>query len=185
MGNRGCLAGAGENARGWTTRSWIICTLHPSKPSIQARKYTPLFFSDEASALAAGHRPCGQCRRDAFLLFCKAWSRASGGTVRAMAPVIDEVLHRERSRRGNRSIVRHLEALPAGAFVANEEGTAFRVIGRGVIAEWRGSTDDGAVEAREAQRFTLLTPPSIVAVLNAGYMPVPADRAASPSSASQ
>ena len=147
-----------------------FCTLHSSKPRSAAPKYTPLFFSDEASALAAGHRPCAQCRRDRFVRFGEAWSRALGSTGRAMAPEIDRVLHRERLRGAKRRRV-DLEALPVGAFIAGGCGAAFQVVGPSKIARWRGDAYETAVTPDWGEGFTLLTPPSTVAALRAGYSP--------------
>lgn len=85
-------------------------------------RYTELFFLDEATALAAGHRPCAECRHARFLAFCNAWWTANpgdGGSSRPTATVIDERLHAERiaSDRSKRSFVAALDDLPDGVFV--------------------------------------------------------------------
>lgn len=88
-----------------------------------------------------------------------------------MAPEIDRVLHRERSRRINLPVARNLEALPAGAFVTDPRHTAYRIVGNGEIARWDGAGYSASMRPEQSERFTLLTPPSIVATMRAGYVP--------------
>lgn len=99
MGNRGDLhAPDGTIGRPWLLTRWISCTLHsPTGHRVTfdtPGRYTPLFFADEVTALAAGHRPCGQCRRPEYDSFHDAWQDAFG--TRLHAYEMDEVLHRAR-----------------------------------------------------------------------------------------
>ena len=134
------------------------------------RRYTELFFLDEAVALAAGHRPCAECRRAAFTAFVRAWAEASGEPPRA--PALDAALHRERVPivRGTRPRARP-EDLPDGAFVADAEGRAYLKRGNMLFA-W---SHEGYTDTRDyagAGELDVLTPVSTLAVLRAGYRPV-------------
>ncbi len=99
MGNRGCLHDGDRHiVRRWTTRRWIICrtTFRGRRRAVMTpHRYTELFFLDEATALAAGHRPCAQCRRADFRRFAEAWARGNG-TAAPTAGEIDAVLHAQR-----------------------------------------------------------------------------------------
>ena len=129
--------------------------------------YTDLFFLDEATALAAGHRPCAECQRGRFNLFREFWARANpqmSNAVRPPATAIDERLHYERvrMRKGCTSI----DGLPNGTFLT-PDGYAGYLIMRGNLLRW---TPDG-YEAVEKINFpaSILTPTSILRTLEAGY----------------
>src|ERR1700693_4875242 len=92
MGNRGVLHDdKGRLQRGWQVKRWIVCVLEfrdRRRTVMTPGRYTELFFLDEATALAAGHRPCAECRHERFIAFCKGWKIAypkAGGTRRATA----------------------------------------------------------------------------------------------------
>jgi hypothetical protein len=154
MGNRGNLRGE----RRWATTAWITCVLSFKGWRAADSKYTPLFFLDEVTALAAGHRPCALCRRADFNAFRDAFGATS-------APAMDAALHAERTRA--RPVVA-LDDLPDGAMVALDDA-AWLVMG-GALLRWAdgGYTD---VVDRSPGRGTLLTPPSTVAALQRGYTP--------------
>lgn len=176
MGNRGCLEAPQNGETRWFTRAWIICTLQPRLGPPAPRKYTPLFFADEVSALAAGHRPCGQCRRDAFVRFGEAWGRATGCKARATAPVMDVVLHRQRRGRKQSSSVADMRSLPLGTFIAGQEsGSAYLVLEDGRVREWSDGAYGPAIVPPVAETFTLLTPKATVEVLRSGYRPADFD----------
>jgi hypothetical protein len=156
--------------RRWTSRQWICCVLqfkgrhHP----VWRERYTALFFLDEVTALAAGHRPCFECRRRDAKAFAERWAQATGGAI-PRAPEMDGVLHAERLKgREKRTHQMAIGELPDGAFVAMR-GAAYAVRGAHLL-RW---SDGGYAEriARPSGSATLLTPPSIVAVLKAGYAP--------------
>src|SRR5262249_46416914 len=126
MGNRGLLHDAeGRIRRAWQLKRWIVCVLefrNRKRTVMTPGRYTELFFLDEATALAAGHRPCAECRHARFLAFCHAWGTAhpvDGTSSRPTATVIDDRLHAERiaSDRSKRSFVAALDELPDGVFV--------------------------------------------------------------------
>src|SRR4051812_47447827 len=103
MGNRGCLHDAhGHIRRAYVTKRWIICLLDfkgVRRTVMTPGRWTELFFLDEATALAAGHRPCAYCQRARFTLFREIWAAANpalAGDHLPAAPQIDAVLHQER-----------------------------------------------------------------------------------------
>jgi hypothetical protein len=105
-------------ARRWQSRQWICCVLDfkGRQRDVWGRFYTELFFLDEPTALAAGHRPCFECRRKEAEAFAEAWRTVRGLSQRLYAAEMDEVLHRERLRgRAKRLHRRSIDTLPDGA----------------------------------------------------------------------
>ncbi len=154
------------------SRQWICCVLEfkNRQRDVWGRYYTELFFLDEVTALAAGHRPCFECRRPEAESFAAAWARANGKDKRPSAPEMDVVLHAQRLD-GHAKRVHRLAAkdLPDGAMVSIE-GAAFAVRG-GQLLHW---TPLGYGERRERPRkgqLSVLTPPAILYALAAGYKP--------------
>ena len=102
MGNRGVLHDdEGRIRRKWQGKRWIVCVLEfrgRKRKVMTPSRYTELFFLDEATALAAGHRPCAECRRERFKSFCCAWQPAhpQKGGSRPSASDIDTCLNAER-----------------------------------------------------------------------------------------
>jgi hypothetical protein len=156
--------------RRWASRQWICCVLQfkNRRNTVWGRGYTGLFFLDEVTALAAGHRPCFECRRADANSFAEKWAQMKGSDF----PHVDEmdrVLHVERlDGRAKRMHAAQCDDLPDGAFVASEKET---YAARGAhLLRWsvRGYTQK---IARPHALVNLLTPPSIVAILAAGYRP--------------
>ena len=157
-------------ARRWASRQWICCVLRfkGRHHQVWGRGYTALFFLDEVTALAAGHRPCFECRRAAANSFAKKWAQARGSDF-PYADAMDRVLQAERlDGREKRMHAMALEDLPDGAFVALDED-AYAVRGAHLL-RWSA---EGYTErvARPFGGATVLTPPSIVDILQAGYQP--------------
>jgi hypothetical protein len=181
MGNRGALHDAeGRIKRAWQVKRWIVCVLEfrgRKRQVMTPGRYTELFFLDEATALAAGHRPCAECRHARFLAFCNAWATAhpaDGTPARPTAKVIDDRLHAERLRAGHarRSFVARLDELPDGALLTvlawGEQ--AYLVLGDHLLAWSLG----GYRERRrrpKGEEVRVLTPKSTVATIQAGYVP--------------
>jgi hypothetical protein len=168
-GNRGCLHRGEEVVRFHAGDLWITCALRFKdrwSPLWRPGRFTWLFFHDEAVALAAGHRPCGECRHVAYGAYRDAWPGPTP-TARAM----NRVLHAERLYRGTHRRRLHAAAwrdLPDGAFVLLDDATPALVLGDALVA-W-SPAGYGARRARpRAGTATLITPPSSVAVLRAGY----------------
>jgi hypothetical protein len=170
-GNRGCLHDErGRIRRRFNGRRWIACRLRfrgwHREPLLQPGRFTELFFLDEATAFAAGHRPCALCRREDYVRFGELWR--SVHPEQAGADAIDAQLHAERVE--PRLHETDLAGLPDGAFVLRG-GASFLVLGSELL---RWSTA-GYVErlARPVRgATTLITPPSLVEVLRAGWHPV-------------
>jgi hypothetical protein len=175
MGNRGGRFHRDDRSLGsrrWASRQWICCRLEFKRRHRKVWRdgYTELFFLDEPTALAAGHRPCFECRRKDAEAFAEHWQRAFRLRARPRAPDMDERLHGERlDGRVKRLHRRKIEDLPDGAFVALEE-TAFAVRGDALL-RWTPAGYDARRRRPRGSAVDALTPPAIVAVLMAGYQP--------------
>jgi hypothetical protein len=171
-GNRGCIVNSrGEISRRFNGIRWISCLLefkNRRHPVMAPGRYTGLFFLDEATALAAGHRPCAECRRERFDLFRRYWAKANfeeAGSHRPLAPVIDTVLHKERL--GPRYTADSINELPDGTFISDHGANAY-VVSKNRLFLW---TPGGYRSPVSEVRFPaqVLTPRSIVKTLRAGY----------------
>lgn len=176
MGNRGVLHDEYKRLgrRRWALKAWLICRLDfkgRQRVVMTPRRYTELFFLDEASAIAAGHRPCYECRRSDFHIWQAAWQDAQCLEKLPRAPEMDACLHRERVAPQRAKRVWHTGCadLPDGAFIEHD-GVPHIVMTGGLRAwSWQGY---GPLMARPTGSVSVLTPPSSVAVLRAGYRPV-------------
>jgi len=158
--------------RRWASRQWICCVLEfkNRQRDVWGRYYTELFFLDEPTALAAGHRPCFECRRKDAELFAEKWRQAFKLRSRPHAPEMDEQLHAERlDGRAKRLHRRKIDHLPDGAFIALEEG-AFAVRGNSLL-HWTPQGYDARKRRPHGNTVDVLTPPAILAVLAEGYEP--------------
>lgn len=178
MGNRGILHDAsGQIRRHHAHRTWICCLTafrdRPARALMAPNRYTELFFLDEATALAAGHRPCAECRRADYLAFCAAWQKALGPLPenRPRAQALDAVLHDARLGPDGRKrcFEARLADLPAGTMIATPEGCA--LFWDGALWDW-GFDGYSLRQTALPQRAMVLTPEPIVAVLGAGYRPL-------------
>ncbi len=161
--------------RRYASRRWIccVCEFRGRKRQVMGQRYTELFFLDEVTAFAAGHRPCAECRRADFLRFTEAWREAFGVTSRRIADEMDTVLHVERCVSGAGGIpVSRDEAaqLPDGAMISSDADAV--AIVKGAARKWAfdGYSKPVALSALKGE-FRLLTPPSIVKVFKTGYLP--------------
>jgi hypothetical protein len=176
MGNRGGrfhTDAKALTARRWASRQWICCLLDfkGRHRNVWGRFYTELFFLDEPTALAAGHRPCFECRRQDADAFAEKWRQARELAARPHADEMDDVLHAERlTGRAKRLHRRPIDELPDGAFVALQEG-AFAVRGDALL-RWTPEGCDLAKSRPRGIAVDVLTPPSILAVLSAAYEPL-------------
>ncbi len=171
-GNRGRLHCGREIVRFHATHLWIICALHFKdrwNEQWLPRRFTWLYFHDEAVAFAAGHRPCGECRYRSYTQYRDAWADAAGGAPPS-ARDMNRQLHAERVVRGTHRRRRYpvpWRNLPDGAF-ADVDGRPFLVLGAQIV-EW---TRHGyAARAPRPTRgdASVLTPPATLNVLRAGY----------------
>jgi hypothetical protein len=159
-------------ARRWVSRQWICCMLDfkGRQRDVWGHSYTELFFLDEPTALAAGHRPCFECRRKDAETFTEIWRKARRLRTRPYADEMDEVLHRERLHGRDKPLNRRsVGALPDGAFVVLE-GEAFALRGNALL-HWTHKGYDVRTPRPRAGTVDVLTPPAILAVLSAGYQP--------------
>lgn len=176
FGNRGGRFHRDDRTLGtrrWASRRWICCVLQfkGRHRTVWTEGYTALFFLDEVTALAAGHRPCFECRRADAKAFAEKWARAKGSEI-PHAPEMDLALQAERlNGRTNRTHEMSVDDLPDGAFLTlkNEPQLAYAVLNSHLL-RW---SENGYRQkiARPRGMANVLTPPSIVAVLQAGYQP--------------
>ncbi len=172
-GNKGCLHDeSGRIRRRYNGKRWIACRLKFKDwhqwPLLQPGRFTELFFLDEMTAFAAGHRPCALCRREDFVRFSASWRDLHPGQVGADA--MDEQLHAERVEPGTRAHRLHealLEDLPDGAFVL-WKGEPRLVLGTQLLAWSPGGYLERSRRPRRG-RVALVTPPSLVHVIRAGW----------------
>ncbi|HET6847271.1 MAG TPA: hypothetical protein VFH74_00325 [Gaiellales bacterium] len=169
-GNRGCLHDAsGRLRRRHATRRWIACRLEfrgwHRGPLMQPGRFTELFFLDDATALAAGHRPCALCRRTDYTALTDMWARLHD--ERPTADSIDTRLHGERLAGPARRLhVVDGGRLPDGACVVLE-GDAWMVIA-GVLRRWTPAGYGEAASIRTGPHH-VLTPPSLLELLRSSW----------------
>jgi hypothetical protein len=174
-GNRGIIHDPATRTllnKRWSSPTWLtcVCEFRGRRREVMTRQsWTELFFLDEATAFAAGHRPCFYCRRDDAKRFRTAWETANGVSdlkVKAM----DAVLHAERLDRGKKrlhSLPVPLHQLPDGTMV-QVDGQSY-LVADGAILRWSFA---GYSRAEITGAAMLLTPPSTVRAFQAGYRPV-------------
>jgi hypothetical protein len=184
LGNRGCLHGSDRQlgVSRWRSKLWICCVLDwkgRRRDPMPPGRWTALFFLDEATALAAGHRPCGYCRRTEFLDFAGAWQRALGMTRRPLAAEMDGQLHAERVDRvrRQRTWLAPVPTLPDGVMIRSEGVVGLLTAGQ--LRPWSLSGYGHPVAiggppgpAGPTAVAEVLTPRSTVAAIAAGYRPL-------------
>jgi hypothetical protein len=178
MGNRGCLHGAGRTlgVTRWRSKLWICCVLQwydVRRDPMPPGRWTALFFLDEATALAAGHRPCAYCRRADYRAFTEAWRVAHQLADRPKAYQLDARLHAERVEpRTRQQVTRPARAgdLPDGVIVTHRGNTGLLLAGR--LLPWSLAGYGAAEPLHPAEQVDLLTPPATTAALAAGYRPL-------------
>ncbi|MBR0753995.1 hypothetical protein JQ604_17565 [Bradyrhizobium jicamae] len=174
-GNRGIIHDPATRtllSKRWSTPAWITCLCEFRgwrRKVMSKRSWTELFFLDEATAFAAGHRPCFFCRREDAKRFRAAWEEGNGVSG-ISAKAMDAVLHAERLDRGKKRLhplPMPMQELPDGAMV-QADGESYLVTG-GKTLRW---SFDGYRRAEVDGAALLLTPPSTVRTFQAGYRPV-------------
>ena len=170
MGNRGGRFHTDNRTltqRRWASRQWICCVLDfkGRQRDVWGRFYTELFFLDEVTAFAAAHRPCFECRRRDAQAFAALFPGAR------TAPAMDKILHAERlAGKTKRLHRRKLDALPDGAMVV-VDGEPFAVRGSQLMP-WTPRGYGAPKRRPRGIDADVLTPPSFLAVLKAGYRPL-------------
>lgn len=178
-GNRGCIHNAeGEIIRRWAVKRWITCLLEFRgwhREVMTPGLYTHLFFLDEATAFAAGHRPCGECRHADFSRFKALWLRANPYFPEDKEPSIDEIdniLQRERVGRNKEKVTygEQIESLPNGTFITLDDGKAY-LVWENSLLEWSHQGYVAKKPKPNRLEVAVLTPKSIVKTFEAGYKP--------------
>jgi len=178
MGNRGQLHDSGKTLlRPFKLKAWLICLLefNGRKRQVMAPNlYTELFFLDEATAFAAGHRPCSECRRDAANLFKAAWLKGNpeyGFDKKTSINKIDQIMQDERIDKNANKITfeANPQTLPDGTFIQLENEPY--LIANNMIHHWTPFGYDNRMPLPASPMVTLLTPKSTVNAFRAGYMP--------------
>lgn len=174
MGNKGGRIHDPETQtllnRKWASKRWIICVTEfkERQRQVMGHGYTELFFMDETSALAAGHRPCFECRRAAANQFAEIWQECLGVISGSVADGIDKTLHQQRTSPLSNLYDHELKNLPDGTMVRS--GKDCFALKNGQFHEWSGT---GYKKKKTVlKNAELLTPRSILAVLENGYQPV-------------
>ena len=173
MGNRGGRLHDSQRKlsnRRWVNRAWICCKLEFNNRhrKVWGNGYTELFFLDEVTAFAAGHRPCFECRRKDAERFALLFS---GKRQRASAAAMDKMLHAERlDGKAKRIHRRELDTLPDGVMVSLD-GDAFAVRGHKLLL-WTPSGYSQIKPRPHGVTIDALTPPSVISVLERGYEPL-------------
>jgi hypothetical protein len=175
-GNRGCLHDdLGRIRRRYNGKRWIACRLEfrgwRRGPLMRPGRFTELFFLDEATAFAAGHRPCALCRREDYARFVTVWQALHPG--QSGADAIDAQLHSERLAPDTRTRLYHhapLDELPDGVFVLRES-EPWLVLGRHLL-RWTTAGYVARQPRRARQRAVVITPRSLVSVLRVGWEPL-------------
>lgn len=177
LGNRGCLHDLDRRlgVSRWRTKMWLSCWLSfrgRHRDVMPPRRYTALFFLDEVTAMAAGHRPCGECRHADHVAFGEAWRIGHGLEARLRAGEMDNVLHSQRVESRNRRKVTYrasVGSLPDGAMVLWHGDPA--LVLAGALLPWSFGGYGSPIEVSRAAGADVLTPQAMVLTIEAGYRP--------------
>jgi hypothetical protein len=182
MGNRGCLHDEhGDIQRFHKGNRWIFCELefkNRRRKLMQPGQYTELFFLDEATAFAAGHRPCMECMRERAVEFRDAWAATNLDTDGTFlrVPMFDAVLQRGRIDADGKKVTfsAKLSSLPDGVIVVPEPGAGPHLLDSRRLHPWGFAGYGEPLAARPAQTVEVLTPGSVVKTFAAGFAPATA-----------
>lgn len=178
MGNRGVIHNKNkEITHVFKHKAWITCVLEfkgRKRTVMTADRWTELFFLDEATAFAAGHRPCFECRRENAKRFKSCWIKGNAAYNFSMSTSInqiDEIIHCERINSAKKKVThqRPPSAVPDGAFILINENPYLFCKGR--AHRWTHFGYEDIIAVPETSMLTILTPESIVNAFRAGYMP--------------
>ena len=177
FGNRGLLHNRERQiVRQSQVRRWIVCLLEfrgRRREIMRPGYYTELFFLDEATALAAGHRPCAECRRPAYDAFRRRWASAQSGSGDRLpsADEMDTRLQQDRleGRRDKKTYQAEITSLPDGVFIAR--GSEAWLLWQSALHHWAPGGYDQHLPRPSSGSVTVLTPRATVSVVAAGYTP--------------
>lgn len=173
MGNRGCLHDDKKQIVSKSKRdAWVTCLLEfqgRHRPIMAPGNYTELFFLDEATALAAGHRPCATCRRDRYDAFMLAWAKGNRGGAKVLAGDVDKQMKLDRTPSARKTVTK-LDGLPDGIMVKVSGGAVYLLLS-GRLFPWSFQGYGKPVPlASVAGPFVVLTPDCTVKAIRAGYV---------------
>lgn len=176
MGNRGCLHDAtGKIRKSWARKAWVTCSLEwkgIQRSVFSDGLYSELFFLDEATAFAAGHRPCNRCQSEAYTAFKNAWQSSQSEGQFVKADVMDNQIHSERLNRSGekQTFPEVLQHLPDGVMVTTLDAPLqARLLLRGQLWAWSFAGYSAPISATSSTTVCVLTPRSYCASLASGY----------------
>lgn len=173
MGNRGCLHNDRQEIVATSKRdAWVTCLLEfqgRHRQIMAPGSYTELFFLDEATALAAGHRPCATCRRDRYDAFMTAWSRGNRGAVKVLAGEVDKQMKKNRAPSAREEIIT-LTGLPDGVMVKSLLSGAVLLVHGDKLFPWSFHGYGSPILRTSIEgKFEVLTPRCTVDAIRSGY----------------
>ncbi|HYG02723.1 MAG TPA: hypothetical protein VD927_09770 [Chryseosolibacter sp.] len=176
MGNRGVIHAGAEIVRPFKHKAWITCVLSfkgRQRTVMAPGRWTELFFLDEATAFAAGHRPCFECRREDANRFKGAWvagNPAHQFSMKTSINAIDEILHKERIGKEHTKVTHQCQSLdlPSGTFILLNAQPY--LVHNDRIHRWTPFGYEESLALPVAATLTVLTPESIVSAFRAGYV---------------
>jgi hypothetical protein len=181
MGNRGCLHNNNQQiVKNYESEAWITCCLYykgQKRKIMSPKKYTELFFLDEATSFSAGHRPCSLCRHQDYLQFKNTWLKANSDNyniVDSKIQTIDSIIHSERiDKDGNKiTYIDNLSFLPDGSFVCLfDDLKTYYLYFNNFLLKWNDSGYSDKITSHINQQVIVLTPKSIVNTFRHGYKP--------------
>jgi hypothetical protein len=178
MGNRGILHDEQQNIlRPFKLKAWLTCVLefNGRKRQVMApHRYTELFFLDEATAFAAGHRPCFECRRNDYNRFKMHWLKGNpeyGFDETVSINEIDKILHKERMDKHGQKIMHQasIKNIPDGVFILMDDKPG--VIKNNLFYAWSPFGYDKGKALPNVKKLMALTPKSVINTFKAGYIP--------------
>lgn len=175
MGNRGCIHRDGNIVRSSARKAWVTCLLEfrgRHREIMAVGRYTELFFLDEATALAAGHRPCATCRRGDYRRFKHLWTEANAGQIETPSiRDIDNLLHGERVTNGSKKTWQaRLDELPDGVMITSDGASAYLIL-EDKLLEWSPGGYLGWRPRDAVKTVSVLTPFSTAQAIASGYRP--------------
>jgi hypothetical protein len=170
MGNRGLLHNEHQQiVRPFKEIRWIICKLQFKnwhRPIMKKGQYTELFFMDEATALAAGHRPCAECQRERYLQYKEKWQIGNNKIIHKIGE-IDAILHAERLSKIKPAF--HIQDLPNGTLI--EYNALPYLMHNEQIYEWTFEGYKSPIKLTQNPIIQLITPISTVNAIKSGFVP--------------
>ena len=176
MGNRGPISGSNRHGlpeRFYSHPNWVFCRMDFGAPTLDKPrlKYTILFFLDEATALAAGHRPCGECSKPRYDLFVRLWKQMNPEQKMDKTLQAQRVIAGRPKQHTKVTWPADIDTLPFGTFILRENNQTPLQVNNKQLWPWTLTGYDKPIARPRAETVTVLTPQATVEVLSAGYRP--------------